>query len=376
MHLKGKIVHSLVAAGLALTLTTGSAFAAIGTGTVTASSLRLRSKANTTSSTLGYAPKGASITVLENAGSGWYKVAYQNLQGYMSGAWLDIKTGSTPSTSVQQTKGTVTQGPLNVRSGAGTGYSRIGTLKAGAAVTILDSSISGWYKVSSGSLTGYVSTQYISLGSSAPSVPVQNNTPAKQGTVTTSALNVRSGAGTGYSRIGTLKAGATVTILDSSISGWYKVSSGSLTGYVSAQYVAIGNSTSSSGLGAQAAAIAASLVGKRYVSGAAGPNSFDCSGLTYYIYRQLGRSIARGSSSQYNQSGYFVPINAMQPGDLVYFFDPRFDSSGGRLPTTHVGIFMGNNQFIHASTTSYRVQYDRLFGGYYERYIVGAKRIG
>jgi len=300
MHLKGKIVHSLVAAGLALTLTTGSAFAAIGTGTVTASSLRLRSKANTTSSTLGYAPKGASITVLENAGSGWYKVAYQNLQGYMSGAWLDIKTGSTPSTSVQQTKGTVTQGPLNVRSGAGTGYSRIGTLKAGA----------------------------------------------------------------------------TVTILDSSISGWYKVSSGSLTGYVSAQYVAIGNSTSSSGLGAQAAAIAASLVGKRYVSGAAGPNSFDCSGLTYYIYRQLGRSIARGSSSQYNQSGYFVPINAMQPGDLVYFFDPRFDSSGGRLPTTHVGIFMGNNQFIHASTTSYRVQYDRLFGGYYERYIVGAKRIG
>jgi len=56
-------------------------------------------------------------------------------------------------------------------------------------------------------------------------------------------------------------------------------------------------------------------------------------------------------------------------------FDRRFDSSGGTLPTTHVGMYVGGDQFIHASTTSYRVQYDSIYG-YYAPYIVGAKRIG
>ena len=148
-------------------------------------------------------------------------------------------------------------------------------------------------------------------------------------------------------------------------------------GYVSAEYVTLvdANYEGSSALGASAAAMAKQLLGKRYVSGGAGPNGFDCSGLMYYIYRQLGPPIARGSSSQYYNSGYFVSTDAMQPGDLIFFFDRRFDSSGGTLPTTHVGMYVGDGQFIHASTTSYRVQYDSIYG-YYAPYIVGAKRIG
>ena len=51
------------------------------------------------------------------------------------------------------------------------------------------------------------------------------------------------------------------------------------------------------------------------------------------------------------------------------------DGSGGTLPTTHMGIYVGNGQFIHASTTSYRVQYDNVYGSYYTPYIVGVKRI-
>ena len=118
-----------------------------------------------------------------------------------------------------------------------------------------------------------------------------------------------------------------------------------------------------------------SLVGSPYVYGASGPYSFDCSGLLYYIYKQLGYPIARGSSSQYNQSGYFVSADEIQPGDLVFFFDPRYDSSGGTLPTTHAGIYVGNNQFVHASSSIYGVRYDSLFGGYWDSYIVGFKRI-
>ena len=155
--------------------------------------------------------------------------------------------------------------------------------------------------------------------------------------------------------------------------GWYQVESG----YVSAEYVTLvgADFEGSSELGTAAAAMAKSLLGCRYVSGGRGPSTFDCSGLMYYIYKQLGHPIARGSSSQYYQSGYFVSTDAMQPGDLIFFFDRRFDSSGGTLPTTHVGMYVGGDQFIHASTTSYRVQYDSIYG-YYAPYIVGAKRIG
>ncbi len=303
MTFKAKAVRVAAAAGLALVMTTGVAFASIGSATVTADSLRLRSEANTSSATMTKAPKGATVTVEEDVGNGWYKVTYGNQTGYMSGDWLTVSLAD----------GTV--------------------------------------------------------------VPAAEGTEPEQkrGLITASALNVRSGAGTSYKKVGSLKAGAVVDIVADLGNGWYQIDSG----YISAEYVTLVDADyqASSSLGASAAAMAKSLLGCRYRSGAAGPSSFDCSGLMYYIYKQLGHPIARGSSSQYYNSGYFVSTSAMQPGDLIFFFDRRFDSSGGTLPTTHVGMYVGNGQFIHASTTSYRVQYDSIYG-YYAPYIVGAKRIG
>ena len=383
MSSKRNVVKAIVAAGLTVALTSGIALASIGTGTVTASTLRLRSEGTTQSATLAYAPRSAQVTILSAVSENWYKVTYDGVEGYMSAEWLDVdlsgSDGSTSNEVVEPRQAVVTDGPLNVRAGAGTSFDKVGTLQKGDIVTVTDESMEGWYGVTCGDVSGYVSSEYISFdldavedeGDSAPSQP-------KQGRVNTSVLNVRSGAGTSYDRVGTLRLGAVVTITDESVSGWYGISSGSLEGYVSAEYITIVDGSSSSGsssVGDAAAALAASLVGKPYVYGAAGPNGFDCSGLMYYIYKQLGYSIARGSSSQYYQSGYFVSTSEMQPGDLVYFFDPKFDGSGGTLPTTHVGIYVGDNQFIHASTTSYRVQYDPLFGGYYGPYVVGVKRI-
>lgn len=303
MTLKAKAVRVAAAAGLALVMTTGVAFASIGSATVTADSLRLRSEANTGSATMTKAPKGATVTVEEDVGNGWYKVTYGNQTGYMSGDWLTVSLAD----------GTV-------------------------------------------------------LPASEGTEPEQ-----KRGLITASSLNIRSGAGTSYKKEGSLKAGDVVDIVADLGNGWYQIDSG----YISAEYVTLVDADyqAASSLGASAAAMAKSLLGCRYRSGAAGPSSFDCSGLMYYIYKQLGHPIARGSSSQYYNSGYFVSTSAMQPGDLIFFFDRRFDSSGGTLPTTHVGMYVGNGQFIHASTTSYRVQYDSIYG-YYAPYIVGAKRIG
>lgn len=303
MNFNLKAFRTLAAAGLALAMCTGVAFASIGTATVTADSLRLRSEANTECDTVDMAPKGAEVAVEEDAGDGWYKVTYGDKIGYMSGDWLTV------------------------------------TLEDGTVIPAAEGT--------------------------EPERP--------RGLVTASVLNVRSGPATTYDRVSTLRGGTVVDIVADPGNGWYQIESG----YVSADYVTLvgADYEGSSELGAAAAAMARSLLGCRYVSGGAGPNSFDCSGLMYYIYKQLGHSISRGSSSQYYNNGYFVSASAMQPGDLIFFFDRRFDGSGGTLPTTHVGMYVGGGQFIHASTTSYRVQYDSV-SGYYAAYIVGVKRIG
>lgn len=309
MSFKLKAVRALTAAGLVLTMCTGVAFASIGSATVTADSLRLRSEAGTDSETLTMAPKGAEVVVEEDMGSGWYRVTYDEQEGYMSGEWLKI---------------TLTDG----------------TIIEPVATPLAEE----------------------------PEEPEQ-----QRGLVTADVLNVRAEASTSSEKVGTLKAGTVVDIVSDPGNGWYQIESG----YISAEYVTLvgADFEGSSELGAAAAAMAKSLLGCRYVSGGRGPSTFDCSGLMYYIYNQLGHPIARGSSSQYYNSGYFVSTDAMQPGDLIFFFDRRFDSSGGTLPTTHVGMYVGGDQFIHASTTSYRVQYDSIYG-YYAPYIVGAKRIG
>ena len=90
MNFKVKLVRTLSAAGLVLATCTGVAFASIGTATVTADNLRLRSEAGTGAETLTMAPKGAEVTVEEDAGDGWYKVTYGDTEGYMSGEWLKI----------------------------------------------------------------------------------------------------------------------------------------------------------------------------------------------------------------------------------------------------------------------------------------------
>ena len=387
MNLKrSRVVKGIVAAGLTVALTSGIALASIGTGTVTASSLRLRSEATVQSATLAYAPYSSQVSILAEAADGCYKVSYDGLEGYMSADWLDVElTGAEADQEAAGLRqGTVTADVLNVRSGPGTGYGKVGSLQKGATVSITDESHAGWYGILSGSVKGYVSAEYIDLApvggsSNAPAVdetPAEDETEPQRGMVNTSALNVRSGPGTGYSKVALLSRGTSVTITGET-DGWYAITAGSIEGYVSAEYITIldGSNASDGSVGAAAAAMAKSLVGSPYVYGASGPYSFDCSGLLYYIYKQLGYPIARGSSSQYNQSGYFVSADEIQPGDLVFFFDPRYDSSGGTLPTTHAGIYVGNNQFVHASSSIYGVRYDSLFGGYWDSYIVGFKRI-
>lgn len=85
--------------------------------------------------------------------------------------------------------------------------------------------------------------------------------------------------------------------------------------------------------------IARAQAGKRYVHGATGPNAFDCSGLTTYVFRQVGVSMPRTSRGQYSGAGRAVSVSSIQPGDLVFYY------SG----PSHVGIYIGGGKIVHAA---------------------------
>lgn len=108
-------------------------------------------------------------------------------------------------------------------------------------------------------------------------------------------------------------------------------------------------------------------LGKPYVWGATGPDSFDCSGLVQYIYKNaLGKDIPRVSYDQ-SKFGKEVDKKDLQVGDLV-FFDTM---NKGRV--SHVGMYIGNNEFIHASNRRDGVKKSTLTG-YYESRFRGARR--
>jgi peptidoglycan DL-endopeptidase CwlO len=108
--------------------------------------------------------------------------------------------------------------------------------------------------------------------------------------------------------------------------------------------------------------IAMQYLGVPYVWGGASPSGFDCSGLIMYTYAQIGVSLPHYTGAQY-QLGSPVPIDQLQPGDLVFF-----DGLG------HAGIYIGANQFIHAPHTGDVVKISPITGWYASRW-VGARRL-
>lgn len=108
------------------------------------------------------------------------------------------------------------------------------------------------------------------------------------------------------------------------------------------------------------------FLGRPYVYGASGPNAFDCSGLTSYVFRQFGVSLPRTSSSQFGV-GMRVSRSDLQPGDLVFF--NTYSS------ISHVGIYIGGGEFIHASSTGKPVMISSLSEGYYNSRFAGARRV-
>lgn len=122
---------------------------------------------------------------------------------------------------------------------------------------------------------------------------------------------------------------------------------------------------SGSGRARAAVAYALAQVGDRYVAAAAGPNSWDCSGLTMAAWRQAGISLPHYSYSQLSTTKR-IPLDEARPGDLVFYF-------GGGVH--HVGLYIGNGQMVHAANPRSGVLVTNILGPWYRTYFSGIGRV-
>ena len=266
----------------------------------------------------------------------------------------DIATGA----------GCTTGSSLRLRAEPSTSASVVTTLDKSVAVAILDDSVDGWYKIAYNGSTGYVSADYLNVD--------QDNVFTTYGRVNSDGVNVRSDASTDSSVLATIEEDAIVTV-NGLVDGWYAVTCEYGTeGYIRSDFLDLTESSSSN---SDIAATAKQYLGTGYVYGGASPRGFDCSGFTMYVYSQHGYSLPHSATSQW-QSGLgtrVYSISELQPGDLVFFNDP---SRNAGKACSHAGIYTGDGQFIHSSSSrSGGVIVSSLTSGYYNTYFVGGIQV-
>ncbi len=280
-----------------------------------------------------------------------------------------------------------TEGPaLRLRAEASTEGSILEKLANGTQVEVLSVLEEGWYQVSYRGLTGYVSAEYLTVEEEADELEELQEEPVAEADAPLAAaaqsaaaesdgksyvrvvegpLNIRTAPTTDSSKAGKLYTGRVVEVLEQ-LDGWYRIENG----YISAEYVVTADASEAqaSGQGQGIAEYALQYLGCRYVYGGSSPKGFDCSGFTSYVYKQFGISIQRTASGQLN-NGYAVSRGELKPGDLVMF------KSYGSKPASHVGIYIGGGEFVHASAPGVGVVIDSLNSSFYSRTYVGARRI-
>ncbi len=226
------------------------------TGTVTAATLNVRTAPGTGYAKIGTLSQGAKVTILETKTVGTVKwgrigtnrwiclsyVDFGSTSGSGSSLWEgddDSSSSSSGSTETEGVAGTVTATSLNVRSGAGTGYTRVDILTKGTKVTVYETKTVNGTKWGRIGTNRWVSLTYVSKDSESTDEIIATGVV----NTTSGALNVRSGAGTGYTRVGSLASGTKINIYEEKTVGstkWGRTDQG----WVSMDYVKVDGSDS------------------------------------------------------------------------------------------------------------------------------------
>lgn len=284
--------------------------------------VNLRKEANTSSEILTTLSGGTTVSILGEK-DGWYQVSYDGKKGYMSCEFVTSKTSASDLSGYAR----ITADVLNMRATPDAGGEIVAMIEQGEYVSVTGFE-NGWYKVSYDDFTGYMSGDYLSLVAEKPQPKPTASSGSSSSSSSASSLPSGQSAGAGY------------------------------------------------GSGSTIADYALSFCGVPYVYGGASPSGFDCSGFTMYVYDHFGYSLPHGATSQLNY-GSAVSMSNMVPGDLVFFFDSNYASSGA----SHVGIYIGGGQFVHASSgPGYCVKVSSFYGdgdtgNYYSNVYLTARHI-
>lgn len=280
---------------------------------VDAYSLRLRSGPSNTSKTIDYATKNEVVVVLGRTGD-WYQVSYDLQTGYMHADYLRYTTRE----NAELGYGRINGNNVKVRSGPGTSYSILTAGYSGDKAYIIGIN-NQWFKVIFGNVIGYIRSDYVDL----MEIPYENTASPK------TPLFFRGGKSTGIAP-----------------------SAAALKGQSNGAAAVI--------------ATAKKYIGVPYLWGGSTPAGFDCSGYVQYVFNAHGITLPRVSRDQYT-AGYAVSKSNLKPGDLVFF-----NTSGSGV--SHLGIYLGDDLFIHASTSK-GVTIAQLSSSYWSSRYVGARRV-
>ena len=243
---------------------------------------------------------------------------------------------------------------LNIRETPSADSSMVGKMPKNAAGEILET-LDGWYKIQSGDVTGYVSADYLITGEVKQTIA----------TVKTPTLNVREEPNTECSILALMPQGEELNVLED-LSGWVKVDLDNTNGFISKDYVDIsvqlpkamtmtevryGNGVSD--VRVDLISYATQFVGNPYVWGGTSlTNGADCSGFTLSIFAKYGVYLPHSSKAQAN-CGTRISASEAKPGDLFFY------GSGSSI--SHVAIYIGNGQIVHASSKKTGIKISNAF---------------
>lgn len=291
----------------------------------------------------------------------------------------------------------------------------IQNIKKDTQVTVICKT-NGWCYVETNEVIGWIREKVLIDSSVVPddikpeesnnsnnTITEQPETPAFSDTeitskimyVNTSSIYVRKGPSTDTEIIDSLILNATVKVTAEN-GDWYKVEVNGKIGYIAKRLLSDkqatttsrgevvreeeseanktdntqNNTVSQTSKGSQIVEYAKKYLGCKYVYGASGPSTFDCSGFTMYVLKNFGVTLSHSATAQ-SKVGTYVAKENLQPGDLVFFTDYETGNGIG-----HCGIYVGDGNFIHASSgTGYCVKISTLTSGSYLRRYETARRI-